>query len=227
MPPGLLNDVRQLLESAKAVVTTPEQVGELVAARARLDGPLRVAIAGKVKAGKSTLLNALVGEQMAPTDAGECTRIVTWYCQSHRYLVEAHTSSGTSRELAYQLENGRLTIDLGGTGPEEIERLVVSWPSAKLHDLTLIDTPGLASLSSDVSARTLTFLGPDTATSGADAVVYLMRHLHEHDLRFLEAFRDQEPENRAAIHRLGVLSRADEIGGCTASSLDAAERVAP
>ena len=39
----------------------------------RLDEPLRVAIAGKVKAGKSTLLNALVGEQVAPTDAGECT----------------------------------------------------------------------------------------------------------------------------------------------------------
>ena len=33
----------------------------------------RVAIAGKVKAGKSTLLNALVGEMLAPTDAGECT----------------------------------------------------------------------------------------------------------------------------------------------------------
>ena len=32
----------------------------------RLDGPLRVAIAGKVKAGKSTLLNALVGEKVAP-----------------------------------------------------------------------------------------------------------------------------------------------------------------
>ena len=45
----------------------------------RLDEPLRVAIAGKVKAGKSTLLNALVGEQVAPTDAGECTRVVTWY----------------------------------------------------------------------------------------------------------------------------------------------------
>ena len=45
----------------------------------RIDGPLRVAIAGKVKAGKSTLLNAMVGEMMAATDAGECTRIVTWY----------------------------------------------------------------------------------------------------------------------------------------------------
>ena len=37
----------------------------------RLQGPMRVAIAGRVKAGKSTLLNALVGERLAPTDAGE------------------------------------------------------------------------------------------------------------------------------------------------------------
>ena len=36
----------------------------------RLDEPLRVAIAGKVKAGKSTLLNALVGEQIAPDRRG-------------------------------------------------------------------------------------------------------------------------------------------------------------
>ena len=45
----------------------------------RVDEPLRVAIAGKMKAGKSTLLNALVGEEIAPTDAGECTKVVTWY----------------------------------------------------------------------------------------------------------------------------------------------------
>ena len=43
-----------------------------------------VAIAGKVKAGKSTLLNALVGEEIAPTDAGECTRVVTWYLRRAR-----------------------------------------------------------------------------------------------------------------------------------------------
>ena len=29
--------------------------------------------------GKSTLLNALVGERLAATDAGECTKLVTWY----------------------------------------------------------------------------------------------------------------------------------------------------
>ena len=58
---------------------SPQAVGWLQHNLARFDEPLRVAIAGKVKAGKSTLLNALVGEEIAPTDAGECTRVVTWY----------------------------------------------------------------------------------------------------------------------------------------------------
>ena len=43
---------------------------------------------GKVKAGKSTLLNALVGEKVAPTDASECTKVVTWYRNSHVYRVD-------------------------------------------------------------------------------------------------------------------------------------------
>ena len=60
----------------------------------RLDEPLRVAIAGKVKAGKSTLLNALVGEELAPTDAGECTRIVTWYRDGITYRVTLEPSDG-------------------------------------------------------------------------------------------------------------------------------------
>ncbi|MSX07522.1 MAG: Isoniazid-inducible protein iniC, partial [Actinobacteria bacterium] len=41
----------------------------------RLDEPLRVALAGSLKAGKSTLLNSLVGQDIAPTDATECTKV--------------------------------------------------------------------------------------------------------------------------------------------------------
>ena len=63
---------------------SPQAVGWLQHNLARFDEPLRVAIAGKVKAGKSTLLNALVGEEIAPTDAGECTRVVTWYLDAPR-----------------------------------------------------------------------------------------------------------------------------------------------
>ena len=62
--------------------------------RERLHQPLRVAIAGRVKAGKSTLLNALIGERLAPTDAGECTTIPTWYRWGPYYQVTASGRSG-------------------------------------------------------------------------------------------------------------------------------------
>ena len=64
---------------ARRSASSPDVVASLTGIVERLQGPIRLAIAGKVKAGKSTLLNALIGEELAPTDAGECTRIVTWY----------------------------------------------------------------------------------------------------------------------------------------------------
>ena len=90
----LLAHVRAALDvAARTYAATPqaEEVAHLVR---RLDEPLRVAIAGKVKAGKSTLLNALVGEELAPTDAGECTKIVTWYVDGIAYRVTLHPRDG-------------------------------------------------------------------------------------------------------------------------------------
>src|SRR3954452_8714286 len=57
----------------------PDVHNELDRIGRRLNQPIRVALAGTLKAGKSTLVNALVGEDIAPTDATEATRIVTWF----------------------------------------------------------------------------------------------------------------------------------------------------
>jgi hypothetical protein len=222
----LLDQVRGLRDDARGVVADADLRVVLDAARQRLDEPLRVAIAGKVKAGKSTLLNALVGEEVAPTDAGECTKIVTWYANGHRYRVMLHPLEGEPADLAFTNDDNHLQIDLGGWRVEQASRLEVTWPTRKLERMTLIDTPGMASLSVDVSARTTRFLTPDDAPSAADAVIYLMRYVHETDLRFLEAFHDDEPVTRTPINGIAVLSRADEVGNCTETSMEVAERVA-
>jgi len=219
--------VRTLLRDAADVFRESPAIAQSLRAHLdRLDGPLRVAIAGQIKAGKSTLLNALVGERLAPTDAGECTRIVTWYRQGHRPRVCAHPIDGGVRQLRIDRAAGALRIDLEGLNPAHVERLVVDWPSRGLSDTILIDTPGIASLSTDVSARANGFLVPDDEPSEADAVVYLMRHLHSADLRLLESFHDNGIARANPVNTIAVLSRADEIGVGRVDALMSASKIA-
>ena len=208
--------------------TRARRRADLAGVLERLDEPLRVAIAGKVKAGKSTLLNALVGEELAPTDEGECTRIVTWYRDGVTYRVMLEPHEGRPGRCPFVRDEGAIQVDLGSTSADDVERLLVDWPSSSpASDLTLIDTPGIGSLSTDVSARTTTFLTPDEdKVTPADAVLYLMKHLHTTDLRFLEAFHDEEVSQANPVNAIAVLSRADEIGAGRIDSLESAQRIA-
>ena len=199
----------------------------LASIRERLAGPLRVAIAGRVKAGKSTLLNALVGERLAPTDAGECTRIVSWYRRGQSYQVSAHLPDGQERAIPFQRGEGALELDLGGLTEREISTLEIKWPASTLEQLTLIDTPGLASLNDENSRRTREFLEVDPDhPSDADAVIYLMRHAHRSDIDFLEAFMDRSVTAASPVNAVGVLSRADEIGAGRLDAMESAARIA-
>ena len=200
---------------------------ELQAIERRLGEPLRVAIAGKVKAGKSTLLNALVGEQLAPTDAGECTKIVTWYQHGHTYRVTLDLKDGTNHPARFSRQGGAIDVDLGGATADQVERIVVEWPTKRLTDMTLIDTPGVASINQAVSDRALAFLTPDDDRPvAADAVLYLMRHMHADDLSFLESFHDDELAHPSPVNAIGLLSRADEVAVGRSNAMRVAEKIA-
>jgi hypothetical protein len=220
---GILAVIKQAGKAARK----PEDRARLDEIHERLTGPLRLAIAGKVKAGKSTLLNALLGEELAPTDAGECTRIVTWYSRSDRPHATLHPLDGKPRERPYERDGGALQVDLGGLSPDQVDHLEIGWPTSRLTDLTILDTPGIASISADVSARTHRVLAADDGqVPVADAILYLLRHTHSSDIRFLESFHDDELAHGTPMNAIGVLSRADEIGSCRLDSMEVAERVA-
>ena len=223
----LVTQVDRLLARALDSAVSVEFADRLAAARDRLGGPLRIAIAGKVKAGKSTLLNALLGEELAPTDAGECTKIVTWYRHGLQAGVIAYPVSGSPERRPWARDEGALEADLGGLVAGDVDHLEVSWPTSRLDQLTIIDTPGIASISAEVSERTHRVMAADdNRIPVADAVVYLMRHTHASDIRFLEAFHDDELVHGTVMNSIGVLSRADEIGACRLDAMEVAGRIA-
>ena len=222
----LAGELRTLLGEATAAASEEHRVALGQLSR-KLDRPLRVALAGRMKAGKSTLLNALIGERLAPTDASECTRLVTWYEHASEYRVSAEPRDGEHRDLPFRrAADGQLEIDLSGIDEGEVARLVVGWPSARLREMTLIDTPGLDSLSTHAGRTTDALAARGGGEREADAVVYLMRHAHRSDIAFLEAFHGPGAGQGTPVNSIAVLSRADEIGAGRLDALDSARWIA-
>ena len=85
---------RPAYQAEPAYRERPDVFNELDRIGGRLNQPIRIALAGTLKAGKSTLVNALVGEAIAPTDATEATRIVTWFRHGPTPKVTANHVGG-------------------------------------------------------------------------------------------------------------------------------------
>lgn len=123
----------------------------------RLSAPLQVAVAGRIKSGKSTLVNALIGRRVAPTDVGECTRLVTRFQYGTVDRVEIVFDDGRKQVLPFAAD-GMIPNDLE-VDFDKVSHLEAYLTNAVLRDLTVIDTPGLGSLDAASVKRTEQLLG--------------------------------------------------------------------
>lgn len=181
----------------------------------RLAEPLRVAVAGQPEAGKSTLINSLVGEEIAPLSVEEGSQVLAWYRGGMNPRAQVYPTQAPPRDVPAARMGGRLHIDLEGWRSDQLDRVVVDWPSRTLRGLTLIDTPGIDS--SEVGSR---------ISLDADAVLYLMRQPHSTDVGFLQSLQDHPIARETPVNSLVVLSRADEVGGGRIDALTSAKRLA-
>ncbi|MGE2723025.1 dynamin family protein [Mycolicibacterium celeriflavum] len=225
---AILGGTVQAYQADPAYRHRPDVHHELERIGARLNQPIRIALAGTLKAGKSTLVNALVGEDIAPTDATEATRIVTWFRHGPTPKVTANHRGGrrSNVPIGRDPHEGGLTFDFATLDPEDIVDLEVEWPAAELIDTTIIDTPGTSSLSRDVSARTLRLLVPEDGVPRVDAVVFLLRTLNAADIALLKQIGELVGGSAGALGVIGVASRADEIGAGRIDAMLSAKDVA-
>ncbi|MDT5104922.1 MAG: hypothetical protein QOI25_2435, partial [Mycobacterium sp.] len=203
---AILGGTIQAYSGDPAYRERPDVHNELEWIGRRLNQPIRIALAGTLKAGKSTLVNALVGEDIAPTDATEATRIVTWFRNGPTPKVTANHRGGRRSNVPIARDPGdrALTFDFASLDPEDVLDLDVEWPAAELIDTTIIDTPGTSSLSRDVSERTLRLLVPDDGVPRVDAVVFLLRTLNAADIALLKQIGTLVGGSAGALGVIGV-----------------------
>ena len=115
--------------------------------KADLNTTLRVFLIGEVKAGKSTLINALVGQDLSPTNILEATAAI-WE------LGYAEQSSTTIvyKDGQEQVVEHSDIMSFFGTSDEQLElaekvaKIVVKTHQHQFKELLLIDSPGLATI---------------------------------------------------------------------------------
>mgnify|MGYP001794371864 FL=1 len=143
------------------------------------EGTYRLMVMGDMKRGKSTLLNALIGENLLPSDVNPCTALLTTlrYGPEKRVTLHFKDADRTPETISINTFKADYTIDPTESKRLEsqnedafphISRVVVEYPLPLLQQgIELIDTPGL----NDTEARNdqvLSYLGD------AQAVLFVL-----------------------------------------------------
>lgn len=191
---GLVSDLERVARSRQTVsqtlgkivttltemeVVSPETSGQLGLSQqiqqvktvesALQQGTFRLLLLGDMKRGKSTFLNAVLGENLLPSDVNPCTAVLTFVRYGETPQVTIHFKGDRAPEaIDFSTFKAQYTID-----PEEAKRLdeqqemafpdvshaVVECPLPLLQQgIEFVDTPGL----NDTEARNeqvLTYIG--------------------------------------------------------------------
>jgi GTPase SAR1 family protein len=208
----------------KQTSTLPTLHAELSRCHQRLQQPMRVAIVGKIKAGKSTFMNALLEEKVVETGAVETTFNVNWlqYGPQRSLTVYYKDEQRPPEQMPYESlaeltkhsEDPEVSNCLRG-----IKYIQVSYPNPILRTFDLVDTPGLESIYEDDARNTLDFImqhGEElTVTTHeeagkADAVLYLFaKGLAELDDSTLKEFQGEIVGQARPFNAIGVLTKVD------------------
>lgn len=192
--------------------------------RKRLTQPLKVAVVGFMKAGKSTLMNAILKERVLFTGTVETTYTVSWFKYGEKKRLTIVMKDGSEINAPFEdLEKWTVRKKLDSNPLMDSARyIIIYYPNEILKTMELIDTPGLFSTYGKDSANTLDFLGlqeADKVTSEeaalADAIIYAFsRGVQGKDAEVLDAFNGADETASSPINAIGIFTRTDMFWDC-------------
>jgi GTP-binding protein EngB required for normal cell division len=194
--------ITRLLDQAAVCLNTPDApkgqaTGRLSELRDRLaGGQFHLAVLGQFKRGKSTLLNALLGQEILPTGVVPLTAIPTFIRPGDSLRAQIHYTGGRAPDtFDWPEEVFTQSLSRYVTGTENpgnelgVAYVNIFHPAPLLrHGMVLIDTPGIGSTLRHNTETTLNFLPQ------CDAAVFLVSTdppITEVEIDFLKSVRGQ------------------------------------
>ncbi|NEO18834.1 MAG: dynamin [Moorea sp. SIO4A1] len=184
---GYLNQISNILEQSESAgeqnsgkLGLDRDIEDISKASKNLQqGRFRLLVLGDMKRGKSTFLNALIGENLLPSDVNPCTALLTVLRYGAQKKVTVYFNDDTPpEEIDFKSFKHRYTID-----PAEAKRLeqqkklafpnvshaVVEYPLPLLEKgIEIVDSPGL----NDTEARNELSLG---YINNCHAILFVLR----------------------------------------------------
>ena len=188
--------------------------------------PCVVAVVGRVKVGKSTVVNALLGEDLAKVGTTETTATINYFTYGNpdpNLPVRCHWRSGKVTDESRAFLDGLQGNDLETLRRADgIDHLEYFLPNPLLKQITLVDTPGTSAVVDEHQDRTAEFMqlndqlrerhDRDTRRLGdtADAVIYLVGQVAKAtDQAFLQEFAQTTRGESSALNAIGILSKIE------------------
>ncbi|NJN59692.1 MAG: dynamin [Leptolyngbyaceae cyanobacterium SL_5_9] len=184
---GYLETISETLTAAESAAAEAsgklgldQEIADIsIAGKNLRQGAFRLLVLGDMKRGKSTFLNALIGENLLPSDVNPCTALLTILKFGPEKRVTVHFNDGKPPEqIDFKLFKQRYTID-----PQEAKQLeqqqqqafpdishaVVEYPLPLLEKgVEIVDSPGL----NDTEARNELSLG---YINNCHAILFVLR----------------------------------------------------
>lgn len=153
---GNLFELKSLIENMKLYDYFSPKIDELMADIA--EDKTTVVVMGEFKHGKSTLINAILGEEIMPTDILPSTAVLTTVSRGSKEQYHVHYKNGETISLNNKFDLEQFTVQ-GISVSNEINHIEVLTNHTNFpENIILIDTPGINDLSEHRAEVTYQFL---------------------------------------------------------------------